>query len=425
METFALVISYAIPFFIILIIIEYFISLWVDKAYINRSLDTISSLSSGMTNILKDLLGLSVVIVSYAFLVDHLAVIHLPKGMWQYIACFILVDFASYWSHRWNHEINLMWNRHIVHHSSEEFNLSCALRQSISGLIGVYFFLSIPMALIGIPVEVLAVVSPLHLFAQFWYHTRLVGKMGWLEHIIVTPSHHRVHHAINPEYIDKNFAAIFIIWDKAFGTFKEEEEDIAPVYGVKRAVRTWNPFIINYQHLTLLVQDMIRTESWMDKVKIWYMPTGWRPKDVVKKYPISVINDVTQQEKYDPKLPSWLVKWSWFQLIFHSLLIYFLLINIAEIDIAGIMLYASFLACSIFAYTSLMDLHYISIAAELTRFVIGVYIAISTQWFGLGELVPFFVPLLVIYLLLSLALTVYCINQAKALMQQGENLSFS
>ena len=128
----------------------------------------------------------------------------------------------GYWSHRWNHKINLFWNRHVIHHSSEEFNLSCALRQNISAIVGVYFFLYIPLALLGVPTRVIALVAPIHLFSQFWYHTRLIDRLGVLEYVIVTPSHHRVHHAINDEYLDKNFSEIFIVWDKLFGTFQEE-----------------------------------------------------------------------------------------------------------------------------------------------------------------------------------------------------------
>ena len=262
METYALALTYAIPGFVALILIEYFASIWMGKE-VNRSMDTISSLSSGMTNTLKDLVGLSIVILSYGWMVEHMALTQIPSTTAVYIIAFILIDFASYWSHRWNHEINLFWNRHIVHHSSEEFNLSCALRQSISGIVGIYFFLSIPMALLGIPATVVAIVGPLHLFAQFWYHTRLINRMGWLEHIIVTPSHHRVHHAINPEYIDKNFAAIFIIWDKWFGTFQEEMEAVPPVFGVKKSVQTWNPFLINYQHLWQLIKD-----AWLSLIHI-------------------------------------------------------------------------------------------------------------------------------------------------------------
>ena len=139
MEAYAAVLTYAIPGFVLLIIVEYLVSLWLKKP-VNRSMDTISSLSSGMTNTLKDVIGIAIVIVSYDWMVNHIALLSISSPFWLYLTCFVLVDFASYWSHRFNHEINVMWNRHIIHHSSEEFNLSCALRQSISGIVGVYFF---------------------------------------------------------------------------------------------------------------------------------------------------------------------------------------------------------------------------------------------------------------------------------------------
>ena len=404
MEAFAKALTYAIPFFFILIIIEYGASLIIPNAPKYRSLDTISSLSSGMTNTLKDLLGLSVVIISYQYLVSHLAIVELSPGFWQYAVCFILVDFASYWSHRWNHEINVMWDRHIVHHSSEEFNLPCALRQSISGIFGVYFFLSIPMALVGIPAHVIGIVAPLHLFAQFWYHTRLIHKMGWLEHIIVTPSHHRVHHAINPEYIDKNYAAIFIVWDKLFGTFKEEDPDIPAVYGVKKAVQTWNPFLINFQHFASLLTDTWRTNSWIDKGKLWFMPTGWRPKDVDQQFPIKVIEDVYSQEKYDVPFSSWLHLWFWIQLVIHTIVIYLMLINIPSRGPSVVILISAYVAVSIFSYTSLMDQSQLAMGSEILKAALGIYITVSYGWFGLDMLAVDIMVL--IYLLLSLSITI-------------------
>ncbi|MDX1667634.1 MAG: sterol desaturase family protein [Saprospiraceae bacterium] len=240
METYATALSYAIPGFIGLIIIEHIASRLMN-VQINRPMDVISSLSSGMTNTLKSLIGLSVVIISYEWMVDKLALFDIKSTVALYFLAFIGLDFAGYWSHRFNHEINLFWNRHIIHHSSEDFNLSCALRQSISAIIGIYFFLYIPMAIIGIPAEIVALIAPIHFFAQFWYHTRLINKMGWFEHIIVTPSHHRVHHAINDEYIDRNYSEIFILWDKWFGTFQEELPDKPPVYGVKSRSRPGIP----------------------------------------------------------------------------------------------------------------------------------------------------------------------------------------
>jgi len=210
------------------------------KKRVYEPIDTISSLSSGLTNNIKSIFKLTIVILSYSWMVENWAFFEISENVFTYIIAFILIDFAAYWSHRWNHEFNLLWNRHIIHHSSEEFNLSAALHQSISRVFTIYFFLYIPIVFIGIPAKIIAILAPLHLFAQFWYYTRLIDKMGFLEHIIVTPSHHRVHHAINPEYIDKNYAAIFILWDKWFGIVQEELDSKPPVYGVKKAVQTSN-----------------------------------------------------------------------------------------------------------------------------------------------------------------------------------------
>ena len=305
MESYATILNYAILFFTVLIIIEFIASLLLKKN-VNYSLDTISSLSSGMTNTLKDVLGLGIVILSYRWMYEF-AVFQIESTILLYIIGFILIDFSAYWSHRWNHEINIMWNRHIIHHSSEEFNLSAALRQSISGIVGVYFFLSIPMAIVGIPPGIIGIIAPLHLFAQFWYHTRLINKMGFLEKIIVTPSHHRVHHAINPQYLDKNYAAVFIIWDRLFGTFQEEIDAVPPVYGVKRPVNTWNPILINWMHAWQILKDAWYAQNWKDKFRIWFMPTGWRPADVAERFPIFYYKeDVYQQKKYRTSINTFL-----------------------------------------------------------------------------------------------------------------------
>ncbi|MEM6725734.1 MAG: sterol desaturase family protein, partial [Bacteroidota bacterium] len=314
MEAYAVALTYATPGFLVLIIIEA-IAARIMGRKVNKGLDTISSLSSGMTNTLKSLIGLSIVLLSYGWMVKHLALFEISSGWWVVLLAFIGHDFAGYWGHRFNHEINVFWNRHIVHHSSEEFNLACALRQSISSFVGIYFFLYIPMAIIGIPEKVVMIVAPIHLFAQFWYHTRLIDRMGWLEYIIVTPSHHRVHHAINPIYIDKNYSEIFIIWDKLFGTFQEELVEEPPVYGVKKAVKTWNPVLINFMHIWGIAKDAWRTRNWWDKVRIWFMPTGWRPEDVSKQYPMEVTTDVYAREKYDTNPSRLFLIWAWTQLI--------------------------------------------------------------------------------------------------------------
>ena len=404
MEIYAKVLNYAIPFFLILIAIEWIIS-YQRGVKINRQLDVISSLSSGMTNTIRDVLGLSVVIISYEWLFNHFAIWHIESTWLSVILAFIGLDFVGYWSHRWEHVINIFWNRHIVHHSSEEFNLSCALRQPISSIFGIFFFLYLPMAITGVDPTVVAIVAPIHLFAQFWYHTKLIDKMGWLERIIVTPSHHRVHHAINPEYIDKNFSQIFIVWDKWFGTFQAQLEDVPPVYGVKKPVHTWNPFLINFQHAWSIVKDAWRTNSVWDKVRNWFMPTGWRPNDVSRKYPVQLIDDVYQQHKYDTPATGQMKVFLWLQLVITLVLMLYLFNRIIEFQFVYLIGYGVFLGLSIFAYTSLMDRHWIAIPAEILKLSVAIYL--MSQIGGWYQLSGIFYQLFIAYLVLSMAGTLY------------------
>ena len=353
-------------------------------------------------------MGLSVVIISYEWMVQYLAVFDIQSTLWLYVLAFIGLDFAGYWSHRFNHMVNLFWNRHIIHHSSEEYNLSCALRQSISAIVGIYFFLYIPMAFIGIPAEVVAVIAPIHFFAQFWYHTRLINRMGWLEYIIVTPSHHRVHHAINSEYLDKNFSEIFIVWDKWFGTFQEEMPNVPPVYGVKKPVKTWNPILINFIHLWGLVKDAWHTQKWWDKLRIWFMPTGWRPTDVRKKFPIAITTDVYARKKYDTTASRFFIGWSWTQFVLTLLLMYHLLVGIADFSFNDVLFYATFLMISIFSYTTLMDRHRGAIPVEIVRAALGLGLIYHLGgWFGLEEWLAGIVLILATYFVISLGMTVY------------------
>ena len=156
----------------------------------------------------------------------------------------------------------------------------------------------VPAALLGVPASIFAILGPLHLYMQLWYHTQMINKLGFLEYIIVTPSHHRVHHAINSEYIDKNYSQIFIIWDKLFGTFQKELNQVEPIYGITRPAATWNPIKINFQHLWLLIKDAWRAPHIWDKLRIWFMPTGWRPPGFEELYPVPKISDVYNFKKY-------------------------------------------------------------------------------------------------------------------------------
>ncbi len=402
MESYAQVLNYAIPFFTLLILIEFIIGRFMGRTTI-RSMDTISSLSSGMTNIIKDVLKLTVVIVSYDWMVSNLALFEIEATWALVLIAFVGKDFAGYWNHRIEHVVNVFWNRHIIHHSSEEFNLACALRQSISGITSIFVIFYLPMAILGVPTEIIAIVAPIHLFSQFWYHTTLINKMGFLEYIIVTPSHHRVHHAINPEYLDKNYSQIFIIWDKIFGTFQPELKDVPPVYGVKVPVQTWNPFLISIKHIWGIAKDAWRTRNIWDKIRIWFMPTGWRPDDVKAKYPIEYTEDPYAQVKYNPEASVSLQIWSWVQLLINLTLMLYLFSQIADVTFYQALMYAGFLAVSIFSYTTLMDRSIHALWLEGIKVAIGFYLMYYMEgWFFLDNALPSGSVFIGAYLIISL-----------------------
>ena len=383
METYGKILVIAMPLFLLLVLFEKWYG-WRKGNDTVRTMDMISSLSSGVTNSTKDVLGLSLAIISYGWLVEHLTIYQVKSSWMLYVIAFLALDFAGYWVHRLAHTVNFFWNNHIVHHSSEEFNLACALRQSISVYFRIYAFLLIPAAMFGVPQQVIAVVAPLHLFAQFWYHTQHIHKMGWLEYIIVTPAHHRVHHAINPEYLDKNYGQIFIFWDRMFGTFQEETPAITAVYGVTRPVRTWNPIKINFMHLWLLMQDAWHTQSWKDKLRVWLMPLGWRPADVVEKYPVYKIEDVYHFEKYDTPAPKGMIIYLWIQLFCLLLIVSYLFGNVANIGLTNMMYYGLFIFAQVYALTEFMDRNPRALMYEIVKNIICVGgILYYGGWFGL------------------------------------------
>jgi alkylglycerol monooxygenase len=387
MEQYGTILTYAMPIFLVLCFIERAFE-WKMGAAVIRPLDSISSFSSGMTNVVKDVLGLGVSIISYKWLVGHIAIFQIEAIWLTYLVGYIAIDFQGYWSHRWSHGINFLWNRHIIHHSSEEFNLSCALRQTISSFVSYFTFLLIPAALLGVPAKVMAVIGPLHLFMQFWYHTRLIGKLGWLEHIIVTPSHHRVHHAINPEYLDKNHGQIFIFWDKWFGTFQEELPDVPPVFGVTRPVRTWNPIKINFQHIWLLFMDAVRAKDWKDKFRVWFMPTGWRPADVEARFPVEKIDNPYNFEKYDTNPSRALTVWSWVQVYMTLGLVMYFFSHIGKIPPTDILLYGAYVFVSVYAYTELMDKNPQAWLYELVKSAFGLSLIYrSGDWFKANQFI--------------------------------------
>jgi sterol desaturase/sphingolipid hydroxylase (fatty acid hydroxylase superfamily) len=274
-------IAIAIPFFFVLIGVE----LLADRARrrrgaepLYRFADSIGSLSNGIGQQVLQVLAFSVVTAGvYGFVFEHAALLSMPSGALGFAIAFVLVDLAYFVYHWASHRVNFFWAMHVVHHSSEEYNLSTALRQSwFTNLTSWIFY--VPLAVLGVPTKTFVICLTLNILYQFWIHTRIIGKLGPLEWVFNTPSHHRVHHGIDPQYIDKNYAGVFIVWDRLFGTFTEEREE--PSYGTVKALASFNPFWANVEGFASLAAMSSRTRRLVDKLRVWVAPPEWRPEDL-------------------------------------------------------------------------------------------------------------------------------------------------
>ncbi len=409
MEQYAQILMIASPLFLILVLAEKWYG-WKVKGDDFKAMDMISSLSSGFTNTLKDVLGLGISLITYSWLVEKVALVSIPYTWINVLIAFVALDFSGYWGHRINHTYGFFWNQHLIHHSSEEFNLACALRQSISGFINFFTVFLLPAAVLGVDPKIIGIVAPLHLFAQFWYHTVYIGKLGFLEKIIVTPSHHRVHHAINPEYIDKNHGQIFIIWDKWFGTFQEELDHVPPVYGITVPVRTWNPIKINFVHWWQMLKDAWHARHWTDKFKIWIMPTGWRPADVEQRYPLVKINDPYHFEKYNPKTSPALQLWSWIQFSMAILFLMYFFSRFGKNEVNDLLYYGLWMFLYVYSYTELMDKNPAAFWWELLRNTTGILLFTKMGgWFGLEHLSGTINALVLAYFVISTVVVGYLV----------------
>ncbi len=284
----------AIPIYFLLIGIELIVE-QITKKRTYRLNDALTNINCGITSQITGVFLKVLSIGVYELVYSHLAVFSIPYSWWSVAICFILYDLAYYWAHRMSHEINLFWGGHSVHHQSEDYNLSVALRQSSTQTIWSFPFY-IPIAIMGFDTWTFIWASGLNLIYQFWIHTESIGKMGIFEKVLNTPSHHRVHHGRDPKYIDKNHAGALIIWDKMFGTFQEEEEK--PHYGVTTPLNSMNAVWANLVHYDFVLDNFKKARSGSDKIKILFKKPGWRPeylggyiqpKDIQPEY-----------QKYDP-----------------------------------------------------------------------------------------------------------------------------
>lgn len=270
-------IALAIPFFFLLIGLELAVARWKGRS-VYRLADTLSDLACG---VLQQFFGVFITVLTigaYVVLYEQARLTTLPTDTaWSWVLLFFGVDFLYYWFHRLSHQVNLLWGAHVVHHQSEEYNLAVALRQAaFQPAFSWVFYL--PLAVLGFPPLMFGAMLSLNVLYQFWIHTRLIGRLGPLEWLLNTPSHHRVHHGRNPKYIDKNHGGTLIIWDMLFGTFQREEEE--PVYGVTFAFRSWNPLWANFHYYAELWRQAKSADRWQDALQLWLKPPGWMPKGV-------------------------------------------------------------------------------------------------------------------------------------------------
>ena len=299
-------VTLAIPFFLIAVLVELALDRWRGWG-LYRLNDAIGSLSTGILSRITGLIRAGVTLLIYVPLYQLLTPYYEAVGFdwsaanpWHLFLAVTAYDFCYYWKHRIAHEINLFWADHLVHHQSEDYNLTTALRQPSGGPpIGWIFYL--PLLLIGLPPELLVTAGAIDLIYQFWVHTQKFPKVRWMEWIFVTPSNHRVHHAQNKVYVDRNYGGVFIIWDRLFGTYQEELDEEPCIYGVRKPLNSFDPLAANLQHYKRMALDAWYTRSWWDKFTLWFRRTGYRPADAEAAMPAPSC-DLDNFRRFDPQL---------------------------------------------------------------------------------------------------------------------------
>lgn len=386
MNTQEVIIGWATPAFFALIALELLVARWRGRRVYHAS-DAIGSLSLGVISQIVAVFSKLLTLGIYAWCAEHLTPFALPAdAWWVWVSGLLLYDFLYYWLHRAGHEVNILWAAHVVHHQSEDYNLSTALRQTGSGvLLGWLFYL--PMALLGYPLEVFAVVALIDLLYQFWVHTELVGKLGWFDRVFCSPSNHRAHHAVNDRYLDRNYGGILILWDRLFGTFIEEDDTDPPVYGTRAPLRSWNPLWANAEVYWATLKDAWHARRWRDKLLVWIKPPGWRPADVAAQFPKPPFD--IRRERYLPALPRGLAAYGMVQF---ALL---LAMGVQFLDLAkrlpasALLAYALFLSLSLTVLGVLLEGRRAGTWLELARLAATGAVAVALGgWFGLASAYP-------------------------------------
>jgi len=288
--------TFIAPIVLVLLIAEIIYSVKTKNGLYNFQ-DTVTNLATGIGNQCVNLAVAFFVYKWYGWLYQF-APWQIPATWYSLLILLLLQDFVFYWFHRLGHTINIFWAAHMPHHSSEELNLSVGIRASFTQRLFQFLFFDWILVLLGYSPEMVYAVAAVHLLLAYWHHTQVIKNLGWFEKYFVTPSHHRVHHGVNPQYLDKNYSEFLIIWDKMFGTFEPEEEEVC--YGVTHPPRSWDPIFVNFQYWKQLWDDAVAAPYWWDKIRLWFMPLGWRPRGLeTKKGPVGYTRK--EQIKYHSK----------------------------------------------------------------------------------------------------------------------------
>jgi len=288
--------TYLTPIALVFILLEIGLCFAFRRDYVSFP-ESIANFGTQLGNQTTNVLVAAGVFIVYGFLWENYRIFTIDLSWWSFILLLIGIDFIFYWVHRWGHSLNIMWAAHSPHHSAEEMNFFVALRASVTQRLCSFLFFW-PLAIIGFKPFDIYMMAGIHLFIAFLHHTEFVGKLGWFEKYFTTPSHHRVHHGVNFQYLDKNFGEFLIIWDKMFGTFAEEQEKV--VYGIYDHPRSWNPIRINFHFFIILWQYAVATPFWWDKVRVWFMPAGWRPRGLPQGEKVEITTE--NQVRFRPPM---------------------------------------------------------------------------------------------------------------------------
>ncbi len=371
-----LVITLASPVFIILIILELIVAHRRGEDRFSFS-DTINSIGLG---ILSQVTGVFLKFGIYAWVLSHVALFTFPDTWWGFVIALLLYDFLYYWLHRSGHEVAILWAAHVVHHQSERYNLSTALRQTSTGpLLSWIFYL--PMAVLGVPVSTFIAVGLVDLLYQFWVHTELINKLGWFDRVFVSPSNHRVHHATNDVYLDKNYGGILILWDRLFGTFIEENDGHQVVYGTRSPLRSWNPIWANVEVYQKLWSEAALASNWLDRIRIWFKHPGWQPADVSQSHPHAPF--VLHRQRYEPALTTAAKCYSFVQFAAILLITTHFLGVAAELPLSQSLLYGIWIAVGLWVVGGLTEQRAGFFWLESVRLIATLlFVALTGQWFG-------------------------------------------